>query len=168
MRTTALILVTVWLTGTAIMAFVATQNFKTVDRILEKPTPQAALVLAGQQHDTLRILLRHLASELNRFYFLAWNSTQMLLAVIVLAMMLRAGSRMEAGLSVVMLLIAIVLLGATFRIIDAGRVIDFVPRNPPPPEVAAFGRLHAVYGALELVKLAVGCVLGWKLFPDKM
>lgn len=163
MRTLALVLVTVWLTGTVIMTFVATQNFRTVDRILERPTPQAAPKLTALDHDTMRMLLRHLSSELNRLYFMTWNAVQLVLAVVVLALMVRAGSRLETVLALAMLAIAVALLGGTFRIIELGRTIDFVPRDPVPPEVARFGKLHAVYGALELVKLVVGVVLGWKL-----
>lgn len=163
MRTLALVLVTVWLTGTVIMTFVATQNFRTVDRILERPTPQAAPKLTALDHDTMRMLLRHLSSELNRLYFMTWNAVQLVLAVVVLALMVRAGSRLETALALAMLAIAVALLGGTFRIIELGRTIDFVPRDPVPPEVARFGKLHAVYGALELVKLVVGVVLGWKL-----
>ena len=163
LRTLALVLVTVWLTGTIIMTFVATQNFRTVDRILERPTPQAAAKLAETDHDVTRMLLRHLSSELNRLYFMSWNAVQLLLAVIVLALMVRAGSRLETVLALVMLVIVVALLGGTFRIIELGRTIDFVPRNPVPPEVVKFGKMHAAYGAMELVKLAVGAVLGWML-----
>jgi len=163
LRTLALVLVTVWLTGTLIMTFVATQNFRTVDRILERPTPQAASKLAELDHDSMRMLLRHLSSELNRLYFMSWNAIQLLLAVVVLAMMVRAGSRLETWLALAMLLIVVALLGGTFRIIELGRTIDFVSRNPPPPEVVRFGKLHAAYGAMELVKLVVGVVLGWIL-----
>lgn len=163
MRTLALVLVTVWLTGTLIMTFVATQNFRTVDRVLERPTPQAASKLTALDHNAMRMLLRHLSSELNRLYFMTWNSVQIVLAVVVLALMVRAGSRLETVLALAMLAIAVALLGGTFRIIELGRLIDFVPRDPVPPEVARFGKLHAVYGALELVKLGLGLLLGWKL-----
>lgn len=163
MRTLALVLVTVWLTGTLIMTFVATQNFRTVDRVLERPTPQAAPKLAELDHGTMRMLLRHLSSELNRLYFMTWNAVQLVLAVVVLALMVRSGSRLETVLALAMLAIAVALLGGTFRIIELGRLIDFVPRDPVPPEVVRFGKLHAVYGALELVKLMLGLFLGWKL-----
>ena len=163
LRTLALVLVTVWLTGTVIMTFVATQNFRTVDRILTRPTPQAAAKLAETDHDATRMLLRHLSSELNRLYFMSWNAIQLLLAVVVLALMVRAGSRLETVLALVMFAIVVALLGGTFRIIELGRTIDFVPRNPPPPEVVKFGKMHAAYGAMELVKLVVGVVLGFVL-----
>lgn len=112
MRTLALVLVTVWLTGTLIMTFVATQNFRTVDRVLERPTPQAAPKLTVMDHDSLRMLLRHLSSELNRLYFITWNTVQVLLALVVLALMVRAGSRLETVLALVMFVIVVALLGS--------------------------------------------------------
>lgn len=163
MRILALVLVAVWLTGTLIMTFVATQNFRTVDRILERPTPEAESKLKALDHDAMRMVLRHLSSELNRLYFMTWNSIQLVLAVVVLALMVRGGSRLETGLALAMLAIVVALLGGTFRIIELGRTIDFVARNPVPPEVVKFGKMHAVYGVLEVVKLVVGVVLGWML-----
>jgi len=163
LRTLALVLVTVWLTGTVIMTFVATQNFRTVDRVLDRPTPEAAPKLTALDHDSMRMLLRHLSSELNRLYFMTWNAVQLLLAVVVLALMVRAGSRLETVLALVMLAIVVALLGGTFRIIELGRTIDFVPRDPVPPEVVKFGKMHAAYGAMEVLKLVVGVVLAWRL-----
>jgi len=163
LRTLALVLVTVWLTGTVIMTFVATQNFRTVDRILERPTPEAAPKLSAMDHDSTRMLLRHLSSELNRLYFMTWNAVQLLLAVVVLALMVRAGSRLETVLALTMLVIVVALLGGTFRIIELGRTIDFVSRDPVPPEVARFGKMHAAYGVMEVVKLVIGVVLGFCL-----
>ncbi len=163
MRTLALVLVTVWLTGTVIMTFVATQNFRTVDRVLERPTPQAASKLTALDHDAMRMLLRHLSSELNRLYFMTWNAIQLLLAAVVLALMVRAGTRLETVLALGMLVIVVALLGGTFRIIELGRTIDFVPRDPVPPEVLKFGKMHAMYGVMEVVKLVAAVVLGFFL-----
>jgi len=163
LRTLALMLVTIWLTGTVIMTFVATQNFRTVDRILEHPTPEAASKVTALDHDAMRMLLRHLSSELNRLYFMTWNAMQLALAIAVLTLMVRVGSRLETSLALVMLVIVVVLLGGTFRIIELGRLIDFMPRNPVPPEVVKFGKMHAVYGVMEVVKVALGAVLGYVL-----
>jgi hypothetical protein len=44
----------------------------------------------------------------------------------------------------------------TPKIVELGRSLDFVPREPPPPGLSQFGWLHAAYSILTLVKLAAG------------
>src|SRR5256885_14014321 len=95
MKNLALLLVGAWIAGTLIMFFVATEIFRTVDRILESPTPEAAPYLAtppgaavspAVQNSAMpkgargvRPLLRHLSSELNRHYFYSWGLAQIAL-----------------------------------------------------------------------------------------
>jgi hypothetical protein len=62
-----------WLAGGFFMAAVATQNFRSVDRLLAKPAP-----LAREQVDKLggisaRALLRYQVAEQNRVYFETWG-----------------------------------------------------------------------------------------------
>ena len=37
-----------------------------------------------------------------------------------------------------------------------GRLLDFVPREPPPPEDAPFWRLHHTYTGLDMLKFVLG------------
>ncbi len=46
----------------------------------------------------------------------------------------------------------------TPQILSIGRSLDFVPRDPPPSELATFGFLHATYTSLEMLKLVAGIV----------
>lgn len=62
-------IVGVWLGLTVAMAFVATQNFMGVERLLEAPGPDAARMIDKLGHDPARMLLRFQISELNRFFF---------------------------------------------------------------------------------------------------
>ena len=98
MKSFAVFLLGVWLAGTILLAFVATQNFATVDRILSQPTPQAATPLSALPHETMRPLLRHLSSELNRLYFFAWGVAQIVFGVMLLILLLALGRRIEAAL----------------------------------------------------------------------
>ena len=163
MKSLALLLVGGWIIGSLIMFFVATQNFRTVDRVLGRPTPQAEPVLKTVPHETARPLLRHLSSELNRLYFVVWNLAQIALGLGVLFAVARLGLRTETILTIVMIVIVVALLGATPRIISLGRFLDFVPRNPPPLEMPAFWKLHGFYTGLDTLKVVLGIFLAWRL-----
>ena len=55
------------------------------------------------------------------------------------------------------LLITVVLqLYVVPETIRLGRLLDFVPREPPPPEEAPFWRLHHTYTALDMLKFVLG------------
>jgi hypothetical protein len=166
MKAFAAFLLGAWLTGTILLAFVATQNFATVDRILTHPTPQAALAVGPR--DTTRPLLRYLSSELNRLYFFAWGVAQIAFGVAMMILLLALGRRVEAALAAVMLAIANVqLLWMTPRITEIGRVLDFVPRNPLPPDaaplMAQFWHLHAAFTGSDLLVMVLGLVMAWRL-----
>ncbi len=160
----AVLVLGLWLGGSLAMWFVATQNFRTVDRILGQPTPQAGPVLRTLPAETPRPLLRHLSSELNRFYFRAWGWAQLVLGAALAALLTVAGRRSDALLAAAMVLLVAVLLAViTPQIITLGRTLDFVPRNPPPPEMSTFWKLHAAFTVLDGLKVLTGLVLAWRL-----
>ena len=75
----------VWLTGTVAMAVVATQDFFTIDRLLQaKANPVFTADIDKLGYDATRELLRYLSSELNRLYFQYWNLAQMAVGVLAL------------------------------------------------------------------------------------
>jgi len=155
----------VWIGGTLLMWVVATANFRTVDRVLSRPTAQAAPALESAPEAARRPLLRHLASEINRLLFRLWGAAQLVLGAAVLALLLWQAPRNTTNVSLagaLLLLIAVMVVGITPAITNLGRTLDFVPRNPPPPEMASFGKLHAAYSALDLVKLVLAAVLAWR------
>src|SRR5829696_8706996 len=66
-----------WLAGGLFMAWVATQNFRQVDRLLSREDPNATLRLKPLGADA-RLILRYQASEQNRWYFRRWETIQIL------------------------------------------------------------------------------------------
>ena len=44
----------------------------------------------------------------------------------------------------------------TPEITQVGRALDYIPRDPKPPELAHFGMLHGLYSVLDLLKLVLG------------
>lgn len=151
-----------WLAGSLAMATVATQNFYTVDRLLASSPSAPFREFIGQvQTPHGREVLRYLSSELNRLYFSLWNDAQLVLGVLCI-WLLSGDSRVSAARRIAVGMLAIVVVMTVWlapAITDLGRVIDFVPRTPPPPELGRFGMLHAAYSGLEIGKMIMGLVL---------
>ena len=108
-----------------------------------------------------RVLLRYLASEYNRFWFSVWGWVEMALAIILLGIAIawppgNSAKHLRMGFSIMLAITVLMAFWLTPEIVQVGRQMDFVPREPPPPALAIFGRLHGVYSILDLVKLIVG------------
>ena len=178
----ALVLLGAWVMGSICMSVVATQNFYTVDRLLA--APHAALSASVQKlgQPAARDLLRYLSSELNRLYFQMWNVAQLVLGVV--ALWLVAGSTRQdpayvtgpgragpfgpaaKGVIAMLAIVVLMLVDLTPAIVNLGRELDFVPRDPPPPGMSRFWVLHAAYTSLEMLKLVAGLGVAWVIARD--
>src|SRR3989442_6742207 len=105
----------VWLTGTVAMAVVATENFFTIERLIDaKPNPAFAADVEKLGHDATRELLRYLSSELNRLYFQYWNVAQLAVGIVALWFVIKlpAANRPKWGilgmLAIALLLTALI------------------------------------------------------------
>jgi hypothetical protein len=149
-----------WMVGSVMMAFVATQNFRAVDRVLAAPAgADLHRKLDGISPDDARMILRHLASEMNRYYFRVWEWTQFVVGGLVLMLFVRSGRSDALVPALIVAMLAIVLVFLVFltpTIVTLGRSLDFVSRTPLPPQYARFWRFHITYTLLELVKLLLG------------
>lgn len=154
----------VWVMGSLASSIVATQNFYTIDRLLaDSPS--------GPFHDAIerlgepqgRDLLRYLSSELNRLYFQLWNGAQIVLGAVVYWLLSREPAVRRARLVVLgmMAVVALMIAYLTPQIVLVGRSLDFVPRDPAPPQLARFWILHGAYTTLEMAKLAAGFLAGF-------
>ena len=178
-RRWALVLMGAWMAGTICMSVVATENFYTVDHLLERPASSAfsGMVQKLGRAET-RELLRYLSSELNRLYFQMWNVTQLVLGVLVLWLISRGQTRARGqtrtsgltpiptpawGIVSMLAIVVSMLVYFTPAIVSLGRSLDFVPRDPSPPGLQRFWILHAAYTTLEMIKLLVGGVVTFRL-----
>jgi hypothetical protein len=158
-RSWAVFCMAVWLTGTLLMAVVATENFYTIDRLLrDQPNSTFAVEVEKLGHDGTRDLLRYLSSELNRLYFQYWNIAQLAIGIVALALAGKVPGAGKPRLGIVaMLAIALFLtVVITPRVLSIGRSIDFVPRIPPPDGLRTFGLLHATYTVFDGLVLILG------------
>ncbi|MDD5560125.1 hypothetical protein [Candidatus Methylomirabilis sp.] len=155
MRALLITLLGGWITGTLLMAFVATQNFRTVDRLLSAPTVEFSRAITPLAHDEARSVLRYLVAELNRLFFSAWGLTQLALgaAIVATAFGLRPLDRTVITIAAMVFVIVIVLLLLNQLLLPLGRSLDFVPRTMVSPELIRFRKLHLIYTALDMLKL---------------
>ncbi|MGD0133260.1 MAG: hypothetical protein ABSE57_14520 [Bryobacteraceae bacterium] len=142
--------------GSLFMIFVATQNFATVDRVLAAPPSEAAPLLQTLGPENARLLLRYLAGEENRLFFISWELAQIALGALLTAiLLLGTKNRLLAGLAGVMLIIALFQhFRVTPEMIALGRLVDF-GGAAGAAAYSQFWRLHGLYGVLEVVKLAL-------------
>ena len=126
-----------WLGGCVFMDMVATQNFRSVDRLLASPPASVAQrVQAIGGHDAARAFLRYQASELNRQYFTGWENTQIALGVLLTLTLWMSGHRDRVTLWLPSLMLAITLLMhfvLTPQITRLGRAMDFAGTGQPGP-----------------------------------
>jgi hypothetical protein len=151
-----------WLFGTLVTFVVATENFRTVDRLLaESANPSFSAVVEQIGRSPARDLLRYLSSELNRLYFQLWNMTQLAIGVVVLWLVGRDPAAAKARWGVIAMtgVVALMLLWLTPTITSVGRSLDFVPRDPPPPALRRFWILHGAFTALAVCNLLLGAIV---------
>ena len=152
----------VWIGINLFMWFAAGKSFATVDRVIQAPNPQFARIAQPLTPSDTRELMRHLASEINRTFFKTYNWAQVVFGVALLILLLRQTPR-DTVASVLAGTMLVIVLTLTFivtpQIVMLGRSLDFVPRDPPPPELARFRMLHGAYTGLDGAKLLAGLTL---------
>lgn len=146
----------IWLGLTLAMLFVATENFRGVDRLLEAPAKEAAAAMQKLPAEMPRQLLRYHASEMNRYFFDWYGIAQIWLAVILLLNLLFAtnGNKVALVLGGVLLALALVERFLLFpEITYLGRLLDFVPRDLDSPARSRFWSFHKYFTGLEVLKM---------------
>lgn len=162
----AVAILSAWLVSTLSMWFAATKSFATVDRVLRRANPQFLEATKPLGEGSTRVVLRYLASEINRTLFWGYGALQIALGVILFLLLWRQTPRDAVGIGVVatmLALSAILTFVITPLIISLGRSMDFVPRNPPPPAMPRFWALHGSFTGLDGVKFlaGLGLLLRW-------
>jgi hypothetical protein len=159
-RGAALLLAGVWL-GLLVASWVAaTATFGGVDRVLGPGIrPELASRLAPIAVDDRRVVLRHLASEANRWMFQRLGLAQLALAAAFLAATWPASKGVRL-VAIAIAAIALVQAGLAPAIESLGRSIDFVARPLPPDVARRFGALHGAFVLLDLAKAGLLCLAG--------
>ena len=153
-RTLIAFLLGAWCAATLFMWFVAVHNFRVVDGILASKNPELAQVTEALSDEQRRLMARHQASEVNRLFFDGWGKVQLPLAAVVLLLVWRArlGKFVIAATAAMLVIVVVLQLWVVPETIRLGRILDFLPRDPAPPEAALFWTLHHTYTGLDTVK----------------
>lgn len=150
-----LVVLTAWIMLIVCMGQVATGNFEVVEPDdLRHSSEVFAELEAG---DERRMAVRYVASELNRYFFQRYDVGSLALAAAAIVLRLRAGGR-PVSLVALLLCAALVVANLTYftpYMIEQGRLIDFMPRDPRPPEVEAFYSTHVLNIVLTLGQMVV-------------
>jgi hypothetical protein len=156
-----LLLVGLWLGLLVSSWLVATATFRTVDRVLAEARPELAARLAPVAEPDRRLVLRHLASEVNRWMFGVWAIAQLVLGAACAALAWRAGGA-RRGLALAALAIVLAqTFGLAGAIRDLGRAVDFTPRPLPAPLAGRFGALHGAFVVLDFLKAGLLAAMAW-------
>jgi hypothetical protein len=148
-----------WLVSTLCMWFAATRSFATVESVIKRADGQFVETTKPLGEASTRVVLRYMASEINRTLFLGYGALQIVLGLILFLLLWRQTPRDAVGIGVVATMLALSVLLTmviTPLIIALGRSIDFVPRNPPPPVMPRFWALHGSFTGLDGVKFLAG------------
>ena len=161
-RNCAIWLLGAWMAGSLFMILVATQNFRSVDRLLAAPG-RAGEQVEKMGRDEARAFLRYQVSEQNRWYFETWEMAQLALGLAVIYATFRQSAKLATLAAVMFALLLAERFYMTPEIVRLGRLIDFVPQATPSPERTTFWKFHGAYSAVELLKLALGFFLSGRL-----
>jgi hypothetical protein len=152
----ALLVAGLWLGLLFASWIIASTTFRTADRVLANGgRPELSAKMAPLDGADRRVVLRHLASEINRSMFRTWAFVQLGLGVLLAALLWSTpGSpRLMAFVALGLMLAQAAGLGPA--IATYGRSLDFVPRPLPPHVARGFGLLHAAYVVGDLLKAVV-------------
>ena len=157
-----------WIMSTLCMWFAATRSFATVERVMKDGQPQFVETTKPLGEASTRMVVRHMASELNRTLFRGYGVLQLVFGALLFLLVLRQTPRhtLDIGLVAIMLALSLILtLVITPMVTSVGRSIDFLPRNPPPPVMPRFWMLHGSFTGLDGVKLlaGIGLLVRWVL-----
>lgn len=152
----------IWLGCSLFMTALAVTNFKVVDQLLERPTSSlAAKQFQSMGYTQARLMMRHQAGEVNRYFFESWGWVQALLGSVVLGLLVfevrSRWLRWMLGIAAGMLVLVLVnQIAVTPTIVGVGRILDFNGPDKLLAERAKFSSFHRAYSTIEVTKMLLG------------
>ncbi|ACY19007.1 hypothetical protein [Haliangium ochraceum] len=149
----------VWFALSVCMAFIASANFRALSPDNLRQADEVFAVFADTE--ARRVALRYAASELNRSLFTTYSAVHVVIAAAAFALLWLVPQRgrrrlwMALALGTCALFALIFVAWFTPTMVELGRQIDFLPRDPEPALVSEFYRLHRINVAMEMIKLTL-------------
>jgi hypothetical protein len=170
-RRLACFILGLWLGGGLLVAWAASDSFRSVDRLLASPSPEATLRLRSLGPSAARTLFRYQVAEQNRTLFHDWEVAQIIGGSLFFFYLLFATKERKFPLIAVLAMVGVVLVqrfAVTPELVSFGRNIDFVPADIPSEFRDRFWILHSGYAGLEALKWGVALVLtGRNVFSSR-
>ena len=169
-RRFAAFLLGAWLAGLFFLAYMASENVKSADRLMDKPLPRAAEILEPLGDEQSRHVLRHMASEQNRYYLSRFEVIEVCIGIALTAVIFLGthANRLAAVLSALMVAITLFLhFALTPEISYLGQQLDFVADNALPEERSRLLSLEVTYTVVAAIKVLMGAALTWYLLTLK-
>ncbi len=151
-----------WLGASLFMIWVATENMRSVRRIVETPSGPAERFAIDAGKDRTASFMRYQAAEMNRALFSGWGVAQTAIGAVLFLILLfgTSAGRLSLVISGLMLFLTLIM---TFYLMPEmeglGRASDYFMLNQSTPERGRFRMLHGVYASMESVKILLGLVL---------
>lgn len=145
-----------WVVLTISVGYVATANFSQLEPERMR-NAETVLRHMGDPEAKARTL-RYVASELNRHFFSVYGRANLTLAAVTLVLFSTSGRKTRWRTVALMTCFGIAAVGVLYltpTLIDLGRQIDFVPREPASEAVRQFYLFHGLNEGLELLKLVL-------------
>lgn len=155
-----LFLLGAWSCGTVFMWQTAIQNFSVAEAVASSDHEGLEAATGGLAADSLREVVRHQASEVNRLFFSGWAWVQLGLAALSLAFAWtsRCGRTLVALVGAMLLItlgLAAYVVPETVRL---GRMMDFAADGSLPQVEGMFWTLHHAYTSVDMLKFVMGLV----------
>lgn len=169
-RRLAAFLIGAWLVGCLIMAYVSSQSYSNVERILGSPPGPVAKDLEDLGSDITRSLLRYEASELNRFLAQIWGVIQIGLGLALFASGLLTSHRSKfllGAAAAMTLLVTYQILMIQPSLNALGRSFDFLPPGAGTRERESFQSQNVLWSVMEVLKVLLGLALSGRLLFDR-
>jgi hypothetical protein len=155
-----------WLGGCLLMAWVAMDSFRSVDRVLLQPDPAAAIQLKALAPGSARMLFRYQVAEQNRATFQNWEMIQIALGIAFFLFLLLGTKEGKFPMILVLVMLGLVMVQRfllTPELIGLGRNLDFAPASAALGEREKFRVVHGAYTGFEISKWVAGLMLAAKM-----
>jgi hypothetical protein len=165
-RRIACFMLGLWLGGGLLMAWVAAQNSRSVDRLLSQSNPFVAVQIKTLGPAGTRLLLRYQAAEQDRWYFESWELAEIIWGAGLLLYLLFGSTEGKVSLLLVLLMVVLAVLQRlllTPEMASLGRLASLIPPGEPSSERTRFWMLHNAYFGVELLKWGLGLLLAGRL-----